>query len=169
MEIETIENIFNFLEDKEGKKITKSVLYSIKKLKLIKELENHPDGTQYRHEGDLFLNLAKIKKLPNDLYITGKLYLESCTQLKVLPSKLYVGNNLDLSNCRNITELPDDLYVGGYLALDNTNIANFPNNLYVESNIYLYNTPLTKKYTTYNQMHKIIKSTGGKINGTIQM
>ena len=167
MKIETIEKILNFLEDKEGKKITKSMFYSIKKLKLIKELENHPDGTQYRYEGDLYLINSIIRKLPNDLYVTGNCYLEDSYQLKVLPIKLHVGGSLDLANCVHITELPDNLYVGNNLSLNRTKISNFPNNLYVETDIYLYNTPLAKKYTTYNQMLKILKSTGGKINGKI--
>jgi hypothetical protein len=167
MKIETIENVLKFLEEKEGKKITNIMLHYIEKLKLIKELENHPDGTQYRHEGDLHLINSIITKLPNDLYVTGNCYLENSHQLKVLPIKLHVGGSLDLANCVYITELPDNLYVGNNLSLFRTKISNFPNNLYVETNIYLYNTPLANKYTTYNQMLKIFKSTGGKINGKI--
>jgi hypothetical protein len=167
MKIETIENVLKFLEAKEGKKITDRMFHYIEKLKLIKELENHPDGTQYRHEGDLHLINSNITKLPNDLYVTGNCYLENSHQLKVLPIKLHVGGSLDLANCVYITELPDNLYVGNNLSLFRTKISNFPNNLYVETNIYLYNTPLANKYTTYNQMLKIFKSTGGKINGKI--
>ena len=167
MKIETIENVLKFLEEKEGKKITDRMFHYIEKLKLIKELENHPDGTQYKHEGDLHLINSNITKLPNDLYVTGNCYLENSHQLKVLPIKLHVGGSLDLANCVYITELPDNLYVGNNLSLFRTKISNFPNNLYVETNIYLYNTPLANKYTTYNQMLKIFKSTGGKINGKI--
>jgi hypothetical protein len=167
MKIETIENILNFLEKKEGKKITDRMLHYIEKLKFIKELENHPDGTQYRYEGDLYLINSIITKLPNDLYVTGNCYLENSYQLKVLPIKLHVGGSLDLANCVYITELPDNLYVGNNLSLHRTKISNFPNNLYVETDIYLYDTPLAKKYITYNQMLKIFKSTGGKINGRI--
>jgi hypothetical protein len=46
MERNTIENILNFLEEKEGKELPKKWFDSIEKLKLIKQLENHPDGTQ---------------------------------------------------------------------------------------------------------------------------
>jgi len=167
MKIETIEKILNFLEAKEGKKITDRMLHYIKKFKLIKELENHPDGTQYRHEGDLHLIDSNITKLPNDLYVTGNCYLYNSYQLKVLPIKLHVGGNLDLADCVHITELPDNLYVGRVLSLHKTKISNFPNNLYVGEDLYIINTPLANKYTTYNQMLKIFKSTGGKINGRI--
>ena len=171
MKIETIENVLKFLEAKEGKKITDRMFHYIEKLKLIKELENHPDGTQYRHEGDLHLINSIITKLPNDLYVTGNCYLENSYQLKVLPIKLHVGGDLDLADCVHITELPDNLYVGRVLSLHKTKISNFPNNLYVGEDLYIYNTPLANKaielYTTYNQMLKIFKSTGGKINGRI--
>jgi hypothetical protein len=146
MEIETIEKILNFLEEKEGKKITKSVLYSIKKLKLIKELENHPDGSQYRYEGDLYLINSIIRKLPNDLYVTGNCYLEDSYQLKVLPIKLHVGGSLDLANCVYITELPDNLYVGGDLGI--------------------YYTPIAQKYSS-QEIREMITSKGGTLIGKI--
>ena len=177
MKIETIENVLKFLEAKEGKKITNIMLHYIEKLKLIKELENHPDGTQYRHEGDLRLINSNITKLPNDLYVTGDLVLYNSYQLKVLPIKLHVGGDLDLADCVHITELPnnlyfdgaldlrgcqyltelpDNLYVKGSLGLDGTNITELPNNLYVGINLYINNTPLAKKYTN-DEIREIIK------------
>jgi len=167
MKTETIENILNFLQEKEGKEIPKSWFKLIEKLKLIKEIENHPDDIQYRYKGDLVLKNSNITKLPNDLYVTGNCYLYNSYQLKVLPIKLHVGGNLDLADCVHITELPDNLYVGRVLSLHKTKISNFPNNLYVGEDLYIINTPLANKYTTYNQMLKIFKSTGGKINGRI--
>ena len=61
MERNTIENILNFLEEKEGMELPESWFESIEKLKLIKRLENHPDGTQYRYDGDLELSYSNIK------------------------------------------------------------------------------------------------------------
>ena len=45
----TIEKIFNFLKEKEGKEIPEAWLDFIAKEKFIQELENHPDGIQYKY------------------------------------------------------------------------------------------------------------------------
>ena len=57
MERETIENILNFLKENEGMEIPERWFDSIEKFKLIEELENYPDGTQYMYEGDLYLGI----------------------------------------------------------------------------------------------------------------
>ena len=56
MKIETIENIFNFLKEKEGKELPNKWVKFLSKLEVIKELENHPEGIQFRHNSflDLF-------------------------------------------------------------------------------------------------------------------
>ena len=177
MERNTIEKIFNFLKEKEDKQLPKKWVKLIEKLKLIKELENHPDDIQYRHEGELFLSKTNIKKLPNDLYVDGDLDLSNCQYLTKLPDKLYVGGWLDLkgcerlkklpnlldvtyglnlSGCKQITELPDNLYAKGSLGLDGTNIEKLPNNLYVGINLYINNTPLAKNYTD-DEIRDIVK------------
>ena len=144
MKTETIEKIFNFLEEKEGKEIPHNLAKSIEKLKLIEELENHPDGVQYRYDGHLFLSGSNIKKLPNDLYVDGSLYLKET----------------------NITELPNKLYVKGYFYIRGTSIEELPNNLYVGLNLYIGNTLLADKYTE-EQIREIVNSTGGIIKGGI--
>ena len=146
MKIETIEKILNFLKEKEGHELPKAWFDSIEKLKLIKELENHPDGIQYRYEGFLDVMDSNIKKLPNDLYVDRSLSLENCKQLTKLPNNLYVGGYLDLTNCEHITELPDDLYIGW--------------------NLFIKETPLAKKYTN-EQIREMITSKGGTIIGKI--
>ena len=177
MERNTIDNILNFLEEKEGKEIPEAWLDSREQLKLIKELETHPDGTQYRHEDHLELNNSNIKKLPNDLYVEGVLNLRNCQDLTKLPDKLYVEGDLflsdcnqlrrlpdnlyfygalDLRGCHYLTELPDNLYVKGSLGLDWTNITELPNNLYVGINLYINDTPLAKNYTD-DEIREIIK------------
>ncbi len=145
MKIETIEKIFNFLEEKEGKGLPRELVKLITNPKLIKELENHPDGTQYRYKGDLDLSTTNITKLPNDLYVTGSLNLYECEQL---------------------TKLPDNLYVGDYLNISYTNITEFPDNLYVGFDLYIDGTPLAEKYTD-EEIYKIVASTGGEIRGRI--
>ena len=145
MKIETIENILNFLKEKEDKELPKKWFDSIEKLKLIYELENHPDGIQYRYEGDLNLNKTMISKLPNDLYVDGYLNLAYCQKLKKLPDNLHVVNDLGLRNT-NITELPNKLIVG--------------------YNLYLWDTPLAQKYSS-DQIREMIKSKGGMVIGKI--
>jgi hypothetical protein len=143
MKRETIENILNFLEEKEGKELPNSWFNSIKKLELIKELENHPDGTQYRYESDLFLPYSTISKLPNDLYVGGTLRLTGCEQITKLPDKLYVGWNLNLSYS-NITKLPNDLYVGLDFDLDNSKITELPEGLEVRGDLHLNHSSIKK-------------------------
>jgi len=161
MKTETIEKIFNFLEEKEGKEIPEAWFDLIKKLKLIKELENHPDGSQYKHNGNLNLSDTSIEELPNDLNIVGWLSLNN-TKIKKLPDDLYVGKHLTLYGCEQLTKLPDNLYVGGYLYLEQTNIEELPNNLYVGGNLFIRDTPLANKYTN-EEIYKIVTSTGGQI------
>ena len=165
MKIETIEKILNFLYEKEGKEIPEAWLDSREKLKLIKELENHPDGTQYRYDGDLVLSYSNITKLPNDLYVDGYFELIDCKQLTELPNKLYVGNNLVLLYSK-ISELPDNLYVGGLLSLVHINITEIPNNLYVGHSVYINKTPLTEKYSD-KEIKDIVRSKGGTIIGIV--
>jgi len=165
MKPETIENILNFLEEKEDKQIPS-------KWELIKKIENHPDGIQYRYEGDLVLRHTNITKLPNNLYVDGVLDLYGCKRLTKLPDNLYVGGYFSIEET-NIEELPDNLYVDHNLYLDNTNIANIPNNLYVGKNLFIKDTPLAKKYQYERfeymdeDIHKIVASTGGEIVGKI--
>ena len=134
MNRETIEKIFNFLKEKEGKKIPK-------KWDLIKKLETHPDGTEFKHYDNLDLSNSAIGKLPDDLYVSGNFSLSKCKQLTKLPNKLYVGFNLVLTQS-NITELTNLLYVGGNLSIKDT--------------------PLANKYTD-EQIYEMVESTGGLI------
>ena len=165
MNRETIEKILNFLETKEGKELPGSWFASIRKLNLIKELENHPDNIRYIHEGDLHLSNTNITKLPNDLYVKGDLYLFNSKQITKLPDKLHVGGNLVLNNS-NITELPDKLHVGRYLVLNNSNLTELPNNLYIDGDLYIKGTPLSKKYS-HEEIREMITSKGGTIIGKI--
>ena len=159
MKRETIENIFNFLKEKEDKEIPE--IWSV-----VEKLETHPDGIQYKHNGDLSLYNRNITKLPNDLYVNGFLDLDSCKKLTELPDKLHVGDWLDIRGCNQLTELPNNLYVGDWLALPYTNISEIPNNLYVGNDLYVYNTPLANKYTD-EEIRDIVTSKGGTIIGGI--
>ena len=188
MKIETIEKILNFLNTKENKKLPKKWFDSIEKLKLIYELENHPDGIQYRYKGNLELSDSNITKLPNDLYVEGFLDLKRCKELTKLPYNLYVGSYLSLYGCQQLTELPNKLFVGGFFSLDSCKkitelpdklhvgdffsldsckkITELPNNLYVGGNLWLANTPLANNYTD-DEIIEMIDSKGGTLIGQI--
>jgi hypothetical protein len=167
MKAETIEKILNFLQNNEGKGLPKKWFDSIEKIKLIKELENHPDGTQYRYEGNLFLSNSNITKLPNDLYVGGDLMLFNCKQLTKLSGNLYVVRNLNLYGCDQLTKLPDNLHVDGYLSLENCKqLTELPDNLYVTREVYLENTPIAMRYTV-EEIREIVASTGGELKGEI--
>ena len=159
MKRETIENILNFLKEKEGKELPQ-------KWKLIHELENHPDGTQYRYDGMLDLSNTNITKLPNDLHVDGVLDLRNCQDLTKLPNKLFVSRSLYMEGCEQLTKLPDNLHIGGSLSLEGSKITELPNNLYVGDDLYVYNTPLANKYTD-EEIREIITSKGGAIIGGI--
>ena len=182
MKRETIENIFNFLNTKEGKELPESWFDSIEKFELIERLENHPDDTQYRHEGDLTLEGSNIRKLPKYLYVTGCLNLYDCKQLTELPDKLHVGesfwiddsnitelpnnlyvrHNLDLQDCKELIKLPNNLHVGESLDLRGTNITELPNGLYIGWNLFVKGTPLAENYTV-DEIRKMITTKGGQI------
>jgi len=187
MKPETIENILNFLKEKEDKELPNRWLKFLSKQEVIKELENHPDGVQYRHNSFLDLRNTNIKKLPNDLYVDGNFNLRGCEQITELPNKLFVGGYLSLLNCEqitelpdgihvggdlnlsgiNITKLPDDLYVGGVLDLiDCKRLTELPNNLYVEYGVLIEGTPLVQKYSD-KEIKDIVASKGGTIKGRI--
>lgn len=186
MNRETIKNILTFLKEKEGHELPKAWVDLIKKLKLIQELENHPDGTQYKHRGSLDLRDSTIRKLPNDLHVTGYLDLRK-TKITKLPNDLYVDGYLNLRYCQYLTELPDGILVEGTLHLNSLNITKLPDNLFVWGNlelfscqklielpenlyvgrdVYIYDTLLAEKYTN-EEIREIVTSKGGKIEGQI--
>ena len=138
MKTETIEKIFKVLEKKEGKEIPLN-------WNLIERLETHPDGIQYKHNGNLILLNRKITKLPNDLYVDGVLNLWGCKQL---------------------TKLPDNLHLTQSLAILGTSIEELPDNLYVGGSLYMTNTPLADKYTD-EEIREMITSKGGILIGKI--
>jgi hypothetical protein len=146
MKVETIEKIFNFLQNNEGKKLPKSWFKSLEKLKLIEELETLPDGVQYKYERSLFLNDSNITKLPDNLYVVGSLDLDNSELLTKLPDNLHVDGFLIIKRCYQLTELPDNLYVG--------------------INLYIRYTPLADKYTD-EEIYEMITSKGGTLIGQI--
>jgi hypothetical protein len=150
MKRETIEKILNFLEEKEDMEKPQK-WYKVKnQLNLVMTLKNHPDGTQYKHYGDLLHNVSSlvkssITKLPKDLYVTRGFYLNSIQQPLELPDKLHVVKDFYMYRS-NVSELPKYLYVGGDLNIKGT--------------------PLVEKYTDI-EIYKMVMLGGGEIVGKI--
>ena len=71
--------------------------------------------------GNLTLQYASIKTLPQGLTVGGNLDLEG-SLLERLPPNLTVGGSMDIQRTSNLTRLPDGLTVGDYLNLRDTNI-----------------------------------------------
>jgi hypothetical protein len=91
----------------------------------------------------------------------GNLYLSN-TSIDSLPYNLKVGGNLILNNCKKITKLPPDLTVEGNLDLEHTKITSLPDNLTVENDLYVYGTPLSKKYSK-DEIKAMVPNVKGKI------
>ena len=115
MEKDTIKNIFNFLEENEGKR---SFLW-----KLIND-ESLTDE-ELIVKGDLDLNSTRIKTLPKGLKVGGYLFLKDCSNLTSLPEGLEVGWFLSLQNCTSLASLPKGLKVDKHLYIKNTPLAKF--------------------------------------------
>ncbi len=134
MEINTIKNIFKFLED-EGEhkapfkwKLENNITLSKEELEV---------------EGNLWLYNSEITSLPEGLEVYGHLSLHD-SKIESLPEELYVARTLILTNCKNLTSLPKGLKVGDNLNLPGTNITSLPEGLQVGGELVIFNTPLAK-------------------------
>ena len=114
MEKETLKNIFNFLEENEGKR---SFLWKLKNDEPLTDEE-------LNFKGDLDLNSTGIKTLPKGLKVGGYLFLKDCSNLTSLPEGLEVEGWLDLTNTL-ITSLPKGLKVHGDLYRGKTELEKY--------------------------------------------
>jgi len=96
-------------------------------------------------KGDLDLHKAPITKLPDNL--------------------IKVGGSLDLLGSQ-IQSLGNLQKVEGYLDLWNSQIQSLGNLQIVERDLYLKNTPFSKKYSK-RKIFQMIKDKGIKVKGTI--
>ena len=89
--------------------------------------------------GGLYLgDCTSLIKLPDNLTVKGGLYLSGCTSLAKLPDNLTVGSDLYLAGCTSLTKLPDNLTVNGGLNLSGcTSLVKLPDNLTVNGNIWV--------------------------------
>jgi len=128
MEKEALKRIFEFLEDKEGKK------------------SNHKYGLKWK----LTFNEPLIKE---DLNVKGNLDLKY-SEITSLPEGLKVGGWMSLGHSK-IESLPEGLKVGGNFSLTYTEITSLPKGLEVGGNLFINKTALAK-YTD-EELRKMIK------------
>ena len=173
MKKETLKNIFDFLEDNEGKK---SVLWKLFNNEPLTEDDLHIKGDLDFSEseikslpkglevgGHLYLHESKIESLPEGLKVGGALYLQG-TNITSLPEGLKVAGLLDLTDCTSLTSLPEGLEVRGiWLDLENTPITSLPKGLKVYQDLYIVGTKL-EKYTD-EELREMVKP--GFIRGRI--
>ena len=150
MNSETIENILNFLETKDGKEKPEKWYQTKNQLDLVMTFKNRPDDTQYTHYGDLFFNIPRLVK----------------SSITKLPKDLYVTRSFFLNNIQQPLELPDKLYVGKDFYMYRSNVSELPKYLYVVGDFNIKSTPLAEKYTD-EEIRKIVASTDGQIRGKI--
>jgi len=151
MEKETLKNIFYFLEEKENKSAP-----------FIWKLKNNEPFTENEItiKGHLRLARTNITSLPKGLNVLGYLDLIGCENLKSIQEGLYVREDLYLGGCINFESLPNDSFVGGDMHLFNCrNITELPNGLKVEGSLFIYGTPLAKKYTN-DEIRDMVKPDG---------
>jgi hypothetical protein len=159
MEKETLKRIFEFLKNKEGKKVEYQDTF------IWKHIFNEPFPEEDLNvEGDLDLRYSIVKSLPKGLIVWGDLQLFAST-MKSLPEGLYVKGSLYLSHTP-IELLPDNLYVGGDLWVRYSKIAEIPKNLYVVGDLYIEETPIAEIYTD-EEIRKNKNLNKGLFNGNI--
>jgi hypothetical protein len=114
MEKETLKNIFNFLEEKEGHNTP-----------FIWKLKNNIPLSEEELDvkGNLNLTDKNITSLPEGLKIDGDLDL-IFTHITSLPKGLEVGGELDISYT-GITLLPEGLKIGGWLYIVDTKLTKY--------------------------------------------
>ena len=114
-------------------------------------IERLPDNLK-KVGGGLYLDYSKIKYLPDNLVVNGDLSL-SDSEIKQLPDNLVVGRDLFLSHT-SIETLPKNLKVGRTIYSSFSKIEELPDDLVVGQNVWLIDTPISKKYSK-EQMRRI--------------
>ncbi len=134
MEKETINNILDFLLEKEN--MDKPFRWKL--------VNNEPlTDDELNIEGNLNLTDSKITQLPKGLKVGDNLNLLGSI-ITSLPEGLEVGATLDLSYS-DIRTLPEGLEVGGSLWLIGCwLITSLPKGLHVGGDLYIFRTNFTK-------------------------
>ena len=152
-------NFFEFLEDKESRRIPgrARLVFDPNYIFNIEDFEDENGDVDWSEDmiqsisdvlpldnlivkGDLILyECYDLESLPRNLSVGGSLNVANCPNLELLPKKLKVGNELNLVGCSNVQSLPNNLVVGGMMDLSFCRkLQSLPNNLKVGGDLYLY-------------------------------
>jgi hypothetical protein len=115
--MEKIYNLFKFVEDKYPEYKTPTALKILNGDTLTEEDLNI--------KGDIDLSYTRIASLPDNLTISGYLFLRGCTKLRSLPNNLTVSIGVILYGCTNLERLGRNLSIGGGIILKDTAIARY--------------------------------------------
>lgn len=109
MEIEQLKRIFEFLEDKEGKKLPEKWVNLMRQRKIIEKLVNGISLTEDELiiKSSLDLSFSKIASLPKGLKVWGFLDLAG-TKVASLPEGLEVGSRLFIENTPLVEKYRDE-------------------------------------------------------------
>lgn len=128
-------NIFQFLENKKGKKI-------LLEIKLLNKIPLSKEDLVYND--DLELTFSNITYLPDNLVVNGYLILLANEIIKKLPNNLTINGDLNLYGSI-IEKIPKKLKVYGDLNLFGCEISLLPDDLYVNGDLDIRYTPLADK------------------------
>ena len=120
-------------------------------------LESIPEGVYIG--GDIKLEDSMIQSLPDKMDVRGYIYLDD-TPISKLPSKFRVKDALNIWGCTNLKTLPDNLLALSINASE-SGLEDIPKNLRVRT-LEIYNTPLSKKYTS-KEIMQLIRDRGGSV------
>jgi hypothetical protein len=129
-----------------------------------------------RVEGELYLSYSQIEDLGNLKYVGQDLSLFD-TPLKSLKNLEKVGGRLDLKNSQiedlgnlkyveryfsayntSLKSLKNLEKVGRWLDLEDSQIEDLGNLNYVGGDLYLINTPLSKKFQSFKKLEQYVRS-----------
>ena len=97
-------------------------------------------------KGRLNLTNAQIKRFPSRLYVGGELKIDGCSHFPSGCKFLEVGKNLDLSGNSHIKKLPEKVHVPGSLILnDCQNLITLSKKLYVRKDLQVRGCYFLKK------------------------
>ena len=101
--------------------------------------ESYDEYDEVKVEGGVRLyDGDKLKNLPKNLRVGGRLSLKGCRSLTNLPEGLKVGGWLDLRRCFSLETLPEGLKVEASLWLEGcTSLSSMPEGLEVEGSLNL--------------------------------
>lgn len=150
-------NFIEFLKDKRGLKIPLNIRVRYYKetltedekwrLDLSDKLSYFPEyirKTDLNYIGSLTLDGSDVERIPDNLRVSGFLYLGDAKKLKEIGNNVVVGYSLSLIDS-SIEKIGSNLYVGSNLFLNGCkNLKHIGSNMYVSNGVTFTNSGITE-------------------------